>query len=264
MSSASSLGESQQAKGWGSSGLAYLTGLPDGPADFSRANVLTRAGEVAAAIGNRLGIDVDAASLLTGRAALLGLTRGGRVSPGGGTRLLNARDGCWALTLSRADDLDARASEYQLCAAWRKRGAQSEYAWRLQPAPHAGLAGTWTASSGFAWDHWPRSGSLRGHGMYGLLFHTEEEDRPWLRVDLGGEHELHHVILTNRSDCCGDRAVPLEVEVSLDGASWQKVATRQEPFETWTIDLPPQTRARYVRLQVQRRTLFHLRDVVID
>ena len=45
MSPASSLGESQQAKGWGSSGLAYLTGLPDGPADFSRANVLTRAGE---------------------------------------------------------------------------------------------------------------------------------------------------------------------------------------------------------------------------
>lgn len=113
MSPASSLGESQQAKGWGSSGLAYLTGLPDGPADFSRANVLTRAGEVAAAIGNRLGIDVDAASLLTGRAALLGLTRGGRVSPGGGTRLLNARDGCWALTLSRADDLDAVAALVQ-------------------------------------------------------------------------------------------------------------------------------------------------------
>ncbi len=107
VSSASSIGASQQVKEWGSSGLAYLTGLPDGPADFSRANVLTRAGNVAAAVGDRLGISVDAANLLTGRAALLGLTRGGRVSPGGGTRLLAARDGCCALTLSRADDLDA-------------------------------------------------------------------------------------------------------------------------------------------------------------
>ncbi|OBH45565.1 CoA transferase [Mycobacterium mantenii] len=107
MSSASSKGQSQRAEAWGSSGLAYLTGLPDGPADFSRAGVLTRAHDVASAIGDRLHIGVDAVSLLTGRAALLGLTRGGRVSPGGGTRLLTARDGCCALTLSRADDLDA-------------------------------------------------------------------------------------------------------------------------------------------------------------
>ncbi|OBH61141.1 CoA transferase [Mycobacterium sp. E2479] len=98
---------SSAATNWGSSGLAYLTGPPDGPADFSRANVLTRAREVATVIGGRLGIDVDAASLLTGRAALLGLTRGGRVSAGGATRLLGAHDGFCALTLSRADDLDA-------------------------------------------------------------------------------------------------------------------------------------------------------------
>lgn len=107
VSSASSVGESQQVKEWGSSGLAYLTGLPGGPADFSRANVLARARDVAAATGDRLGITVDAASLLTGRAAMLGLTRGGRVSPGGATRLLAARDGDCALTLSRADDVDA-------------------------------------------------------------------------------------------------------------------------------------------------------------
>lgn len=98
---------SSAATNWGSSGLAYLTGLPDGPADFSRANVLSRAHDVATAIGGRLGIAVDAAGLLTGRAGILGLTRGGRTSPGGGTRLLAARDGWCALTLTRADDLAA-------------------------------------------------------------------------------------------------------------------------------------------------------------
>ena len=92
---------------WGSSGLAYLTGLPSGRPDFSRADVLARAEQVAAAIGAHLGATVDAATLLTGRAGLLGLTRGGRISAGGGTRLLSARDGWCALTLSRPDDIAA-------------------------------------------------------------------------------------------------------------------------------------------------------------
>jgi len=95
---------------WGSTGLAYLTGLPDGAPDFTRANVLARAGRVAATVGRRLGIDsdaIDAAGLLTGRAALLGLTRRGWVSAGGATRLLAARDGWCAITLSRPDDVAA-------------------------------------------------------------------------------------------------------------------------------------------------------------
>jgi CoA-transferase family III len=92
---------------WGSSGLAHLTGLPDGSPDFSRANVLTRAEQVAVTVAERTGAAVDAATLLTGRAGLLGLTRGGRVSAGGATRLLSASDGWCALTLSRDDDVAA-------------------------------------------------------------------------------------------------------------------------------------------------------------
>ena len=87
----------QRVDNWGSSGLAYLTGLPDGPPDFSRANVL----------GNAQRIATDAATLLTGRAGLLGLSRGGRVSAGRATRLLAARNGWCAITLSRPDDVAA-------------------------------------------------------------------------------------------------------------------------------------------------------------
>ncbi|CAJ1509942.1 CoA transferase [[Mycobacterium] burgundiense] len=47
----------------------------------------------------------DAEVLLTGRAALLGLTSRGRISAGGATQLLRARDGWCALTLSRDDDI---------------------------------------------------------------------------------------------------------------------------------------------------------------
>ena len=92
---------------WGGSGLAYLTGLADGPPDFSRARVLARAEQVAAAVSARTDIAVDAATLLTGRAALLGLTRRGAMSCGGATRLLAARDGWFAITLSRPDDVAA-------------------------------------------------------------------------------------------------------------------------------------------------------------
>jgi hypothetical protein len=98
---------SSAVSNWGSSGLAYLTGLPYGRPDFSRADVLARAEQVAAAVGTHLGVTVDATTLLTGRAGLLGLTRGGRISAGGGTRLLSARDGWCALTLSRPDDIAA-------------------------------------------------------------------------------------------------------------------------------------------------------------
>jgi hypothetical protein len=92
---------------WGASGLAYLTGQPSGPPDFSRAAVLTQACRVAESYRAHTGVEVDAAELLAGRAGMLGLSRGGRTSAGGASRLLRARDGWCALTLSRADDVDA-------------------------------------------------------------------------------------------------------------------------------------------------------------
>lgn len=92
---------------WASSGLAWLTGDADGPPDHSRSAVLTRAFAVAADITELWGARVDAVAALTGRAALLGLHRRGRISTGGATRLMPTRDGWWALTLSRADDTAA-------------------------------------------------------------------------------------------------------------------------------------------------------------
>ncbi|MGE2717391.1 CoA transferase [Mycolicibacterium litorale] len=67
------------------------------------AAVLTHAERIAAA----LPVAVDIPELLTGRAALLGLPPPGRISAGGATRLLPARDGWCALTLSRPDDVEA-------------------------------------------------------------------------------------------------------------------------------------------------------------
>lgn len=67
--------------------------------------MLTRAQRVADDFTARTGVRVDATELITGRAALLDFTPGGRISAGGATRLFEAADGWCALTLSRGDDL---------------------------------------------------------------------------------------------------------------------------------------------------------------
>ena len=95
------------ASDWASSGLAYLTGPTDGTPDFSCAAVLAEARRVSTDIAVLLGVEVDAAAMLAGRAAILGLTRRGRISAGGATRLLPTTDGWCALALPRADDVAA-------------------------------------------------------------------------------------------------------------------------------------------------------------
>jgi CoA-transferase family III len=95
------------ASDWAGSGLACLTGPSDGPPDFSRAAVLAEARRVTTDITGLLGVEVDAATALAGRAAILNLTRRGRISAGGATRLLATSDGWCAIALPRVDDIAA-------------------------------------------------------------------------------------------------------------------------------------------------------------
>lgn len=77
------------------------------------ASVLSHARQVGAEISDRVArlhgqpVHVDAQEMITGRAALLGFDPPTRISSGGASRLLAAADGWCALTLSRAEDLEA-------------------------------------------------------------------------------------------------------------------------------------------------------------
>ncbi|KAA8967523.1 MAG: CoA transferase, partial [Mycobacterium sp.] len=95
------------AADWARSGLAYLTGPPGGPPDYSRAAVLAEARRVTADIFTLSGVEADAAAILAGRAALRGLYRRGRISAGGATRLLPTTDGWCAIALPRGEDIEA-------------------------------------------------------------------------------------------------------------------------------------------------------------
>ncbi len=93
-----------------------------------------------------------------------------------------------------------------------------------------------------------------------ILFHTKEEDNPWFQVDLGAARRITKVEIRNRRDCCPDRAIPLVVETSLDGAQWIEVGRRTDSFFEWTAQFPPRE-ARFVRARALRVTILHLRGL---
>lgn len=106
------VGADHPALTWAATGGMWLTGWPDQAPVAPDAPVLARVGataaelaELTAELGTR--VVVDAAVVLFGRAALLGLGRKGRTSPGGSCRLLRAVDGWVAVTLARDDDIEA-------------------------------------------------------------------------------------------------------------------------------------------------------------
>jgi hypothetical protein len=70
-------------------------------------SVLADARPVTTDIAGLLGVEVDAATVLAGRAALMDLTAQGRISAGGATRLLATTDGWCAVALPRDDDVAA-------------------------------------------------------------------------------------------------------------------------------------------------------------
>ena len=98
---------------WARSGAMALTGRFDGPPRLVQGPLATCARGCVEALallaGDRSvpGLDgLDGPALLGERAAILGLSRRGRISPGGSCRLLPTRDGWIAVNLARPDDRD--------------------------------------------------------------------------------------------------------------------------------------------------------------
>jgi hypothetical protein len=106
------------------------------------------------------------------------------------------------------------------------------------------------------------SGCAADSGCQALLFHTEHETNPWVEFDLGAPKTFHRLDVTNRSDCCGERAVPMIAEISSDRVTWKELGRKDSEFSTWTLKFPPKT-ARYLKLRVTRFSAFHLKDVAL-
>jgi len=89
-----------------------------------------------------------------------------------------------------------------------------------------------------------------------FFFHTADDDRPWIEIDLGAKKRFTAFRIVNREDCCADRAVPLAVEVSTDKKTWHEIARRTDTFNTWYASVTPVS-ARYVRAIALRKTTLH-------
>lgn len=107
---------------------------------------------------------------------------------------------------------------------------------------------------------WP--GCAQDAGCQSLLFHTEHEQNPWVEFDMGATKTFHRLEVTNRSDCCMERAAGLVAEISNDRASWKEIGRKETEFSTWTLNFPPKT-ARFLRLRIPRYTAFHVKDVAL-
>jgi hypothetical protein len=119
----------------------------------------------------------------------------------------------------------------------------------------------WQASSRFGTSGCT-SPAQRCRRATGFFFHTDEEDNPWLELDLGAPNDVSRVDVTNRTDCCRERGYPLVIEVSSDHESWRPVARRDTEFSHWTARFSP-VQARWVRLRLLKRSYLHLSDVAI-
>jgi hypothetical protein len=95
-----------------------------------------------------------------------------------------------------------------------------------------------------------------------FFFHTEQQDSPWLEIDLGRTQTFSGLYVANRADCCGERALPLVLTVSSNQVTWREVARQQTPFDSWHTQFNPVS-ARWVRLVAANTTMLHLAQVRI-
>jgi hypothetical protein len=124
----------------------------------------------------------------------------------------------------------------------------------------------WRTSS--SWGGFPRMGTSfrredipRGKeaGVNNLIICTDEQNNPWLEVDLGKPTAIRSIQVVNRQDCCDDRAIPMVFEVSTDQRAWTPVARREEGFIEWNLSFPKQT-VRWVRLRVNAKQYLHIEE----
>lgn len=92
-------------------------------------------------------------------------------------------------------------------------------------------------------------------------FHTGRQANPWVELAMKQFGELSGIEVVNWTKF-HNRAVPLKVEVSEDGKSWQKIEVLKKPQAVWKIDLQGRNiRARYIRLTKQGHDFLHLNNI---
>lgn len=102
-----------------------------------------------------------------------------------------------------------------------------------------------------------------GRGLSGrrpVFFHTDQRRDPAITIDLKGTHLVRKIKVWNRADCCGERALPLNIEAKRDG-KWQLLCQRRAPFREYTCDHA--VSARHLRIRRPGTGMLHLEKVEV-
>lgn len=86
----------------------------------------------------------------------------------------------------------------------------------------------------------------RTRGTFGLQ--TTRAHAPFVTIDLQRTYRIRRIAIYNRGDGWFDEILPLSLEVSSDGFTFQHVATRTEHFQVWDLKFDAGLDARFVRV----------------
>jgi hypothetical protein len=107
-----------------------------------------------------------------------------------------------------------------------------------------------------------RPRSLVDGNRVNLGFHTQKLKDQSATIDLGEVEVIRAVDIYNRVDCCQARAVPMRLELSVDGVEFTTVERQTATFLSWKVSVP-ELRARYVRVLHEGTEFFHLAEVEV-
>jgi F5/8 type C domain len=119
-------------------------------------------------------------------------------------------------------------------------------------------------SSTSPWDEPEYHLSLLGQGHEPFAFHTAEDDRPWVHIDLGRAERVTGVSIRNRTDGNGARTKALAISLSTDGIAWNEITAVEGPRSEWNVSLldgEAARDARYVRITLPEKGFLHLSRV---
>ncbi len=136
--------------------------------------------------------------------------------------------------------------------------------WRVAPRLRPDLAATavWHASGAETSYHTTGVGATSVGTSLPAFFHTDKQEDPWVRFDLPAGSTVGYVEVTNRGECCLERAVPLLVEGDSGDGRWRELARRTTTFYRWSTSFPRQP-LRALRLRARGSTWLHLSVVEI-
>jgi hypothetical protein len=109
------------------------------------------------------------------------------------------------------------------------------------------------------------SGAVNGELESNYGVHTNVENNPWVRVDLGTSLAIHEVRVHNRGEAYESEILPLLLQLSDDDETYTDVEERTELFtrsQPWVAKLDGRT-ARYVRVYMPKQGYIALTEIEV-